>query len=108
MVLPLLPAAQAEGIGNKELYEKLKAINYTTEVYDSPEAKLETMTKVIENEGSASITKEYERTTSFLIGSIVDVEQSEESRERYFMFGDGSIVYVKAEADFKTAFSHLS
>lgn len=65
-------------------------------------------TKVIENEGSASITKEYERTTSFLIGSVVDSAQSEESRERYFMFGDGSIVYVKAEADFKTAFTHLS
>ena len=29
MVLPLLPAAQAEGLGNKELYEKLKAINPT-------------------------------------------------------------------------------
>ena len=59
MVLPLLPAAQAEGIGNKELYEKLKAINYTTEVYDSPEAKLETMTKVIENERYALYIQEY-------------------------------------------------
>ncbi len=63
--------------------------------------------KTIENEGSASITKEYERTTAFLIGHVVDEEQSEESRERYFMFGDGSVVYVKAEADFKTAFKHL-
>ncbi|MBR5602173.1 MAG: hypothetical protein IKW24_06030, partial [Clostridia bacterium] len=59
MVLPLLPVAQAEGIGSKELYEKLKAINYTTEVYDSPEAKLETMTKVIENERYALYIQEY-------------------------------------------------
>lgn len=59
MVLPLLPVAQAEGIGNKELYEKLKAINYTTEVYDSPEAKLETMTKVIENERYALHIQEF-------------------------------------------------
>lgn len=64
-------------------------------------------TKTIENEGSASITKEYERITSFLIGYVIDEEQSEESMERYFMFGDGSVVYVKAETDFETAFKHL-
>jgi hypothetical protein len=64
-------------------------------------------TKTIENEGSASITKEYERTTTFLIGHIVDGEQSDESLERYYMFGDGSIVYVKAESDFEAAFKHL-
>ena len=64
-------------------------------------------TKTIENEGSASITKEYERTTAFLIGYVVDEEQSEESIERYFMFGDGSIVYVKTESEFKTAFNHV-
>ena len=64
-------------------------------------------TKTIENEGSASITKEYERTTTFLIGYVVDEEQSEESIERYFMFGDGSIVYVKTESEFKTAFKHV-
>ncbi len=51
MVLPLLVSfAQAETLGNKELYEELKAINYCTTVYDSPEAKLETMTKVLGNE----------------------------------------------------------
>ena len=60
MVLPLLGAVRAEEVlGNKETYEKLKAINYTTEVYDSPEAKLETMTKVIENEGYALYIQEY-------------------------------------------------
>lgn len=64
-------------------------------------------TKTIESEGSASITKDYEKTTAFLIGNVVDDEQSQESTERYFMFGDGSIVYIKAESDFKTVFTHL-
>ena len=64
-------------------------------------------TKTVESEGSASITKDYEKTTVFLIGNVVDDEQSQESIERYFMFGDGSIVYIKAESDFKTVFTHL-
>lgn len=65
-------------------------------------------TKTVESEDSASITKDYEKTTAFLIGNVVDDEQSQESKERYFMFGGGSIVYIKAESDFKTVFTHLS
>ncbi len=60
MVLPLLTAVQAESVlGDKELYEKLKNYSYTTAVFDSPEAKLETMTKVIENERYALHIQEY-------------------------------------------------
>ena len=60
MVLPLLTATYAESVlGDKELYEKLKNYSYTTAVFDSPEAKLETMTKVIENERYALHIQEY-------------------------------------------------
>ena len=60
MVLPLLATAgQAEGLGDKKLYDTLKNTNYTTTVYDSPEAKLETMTKVVENEGYALYIQEF-------------------------------------------------
>lgn len=54
----------------------------------------------ISNEGSATITKEYARTTAFLIGYRTDNELEEgESASRYFMFGDGSVVYVISEDD---------
>ena len=60
MVLPLLTAVQAESVlGNKETFDKLKAYSYTTSVFDSPEAKLETMTKVIENERYSLHIQEY-------------------------------------------------
>ncbi len=60
MVLPLLPAANAESVlGDKKLYEELKAYSYAKAVYDSPEAKLETMTKVVENERYALFIQEY-------------------------------------------------
>ena len=60
MVLPLLTAVQAESVlGNKDTYDKLKTYNYTTSVFDSPEDKLATMTKVIENERYALHIQEY-------------------------------------------------
>lgn len=42
--------------------------------------------------GSSVVTKEYEKTTVFLIGNAVSDE--DEEADRYFMFGDGQIVYV--------------
>ena len=65
-------------------------------------------TKTIENEGSASVTKEYERTTAFLIGNRVENDASEDSHDakRYFMFGDGSIVYTLPEESFSYALRH--
>ena len=60
MVFPLFTATvSAEGLGDKKKYEELKAISYTTQVYASPEEKLETMTLVVENEGYALYIQEY-------------------------------------------------
>ena len=59
MVLPLFPAAGAEGLGDSDLYAKLKEIKYTETVYDSPEAKLDTMTRVVENDNYALFIQEF-------------------------------------------------
>ncbi len=47
------------GLGDKDLYAKLKKIDYMNTVYATPEAKLETMTKVLENEGYTLYIQEY-------------------------------------------------
>ncbi|MBE6712091.1 MAG: hypothetical protein E7580_01080 [Ruminococcaceae bacterium] len=59
MVLPLMPPADATTFGNTEKYEKLKKIDYTTYVYDSPEDKLATMTLVTENDNYSLFVQEY-------------------------------------------------
>lgn len=55
----------------------------------------------IENEGSSTVTKEHERQTAFLIGSLTS-DSDESDAKRYFAFGGGSIVYVVHE----DAFAH--
>ncbi len=60
----------------------------------------------IEVEGSASVKKEYERNTAFLIGSPTDSEDENDVR-RYFAFGGGKIVYVVSEAEFKNVLGAL-
>ncbi len=60
MILPLFPVfAQAEGLGDKDLYAELKEVNYCKTVYDSPEAKLATMTKAVENDKFALFVQEF-------------------------------------------------
>ena len=54
----------------------------------------------IENEGSATIEKEHERQTAFLIGAPTD-EGEDTDIERYFMFGGGGIVYKVHEEHFE-------
>lgn len=63
-------------------------------------------TKTIENEGSAPVTKEYERTTAFLIGHKVEQTGDSDHAKRYFMFGDGSVVYTLDEHTFENTFKH--
>ncbi len=59
-VLSLVPAAaSAEKLGDKKLYDKLKEISYTSAIYASPEAKLETMTLAVENEKYALYIQEF-------------------------------------------------
>lgn len=60
MVFSLFPAASAESaLGSEKLYNELKNIDYHSTMYASPEAKLATMTKVVENEGYALFIQEY-------------------------------------------------
>ncbi len=59
LMAPVVYAESEETLGNKEKYEELKAINYHTYIYSSPEEKLATMTKVMENEGYAFYIQEY-------------------------------------------------
>lgn len=78
--------------------------------------------KTIENEGSAPVTKEYERTTAFLIGNTVNSEEGgadngdhgdsdhgdgDHGAKRYFMYGDGTVVYTVHEESFSAALKHL-
>lgn len=50
--------------------------------------------------GSSTVTKEYERTTAFLIGSRTDaVLEGDDGAKRFFMIGGGTVVYVLDEAD---------
>ncbi len=63
-------------------------------------------TEEIENEGSATVTKEYERQTAFLIGPPTD-EEDENAIKRYFAFGGGSIVYVVEESEFSSILEAL-
>ncbi len=59
-ILSLFPAAaSANPLGDKKRYEELKGIDYVKEVYSSPEEKLATMTKVMENEQYALYIQEY-------------------------------------------------
>ncbi|MBR3837067.1 MAG: hypothetical protein IKJ74_02885 [Clostridia bacterium] len=58
-VLSLFPAAKDNVLGDKKLLEELKAIDYLKTVYASPEEKLATMTKVVENDGYALYIQEY-------------------------------------------------
>ncbi|MBR4288109.1 MAG: hypothetical protein IKT50_01580 [Clostridia bacterium] len=56
---PVVSAEGADQLGDKEKYEALKAIDYRNYIYSSPEEKLATMTKVMENEGYAFFIQEY-------------------------------------------------
>ncbi len=47
------------GLGDPDKYAELKKINYLTTVYNTPEEKLATMTKVLENDGYALFIQEY-------------------------------------------------
>ncbi|MBQ4037860.1 MAG: hypothetical protein IJC84_07040 [Clostridia bacterium] len=59
-VLPVLGfTAGAEGLGDPTRFEELRAINYYKEVYGSPEAKLATMTRAVENEQFALYVQEF-------------------------------------------------
>ncbi len=58
MILPILPVSAAK-LGDKKLYDELKEIPYMSEVYSSPEEKLETMTLAAENEKYALYIQEY-------------------------------------------------
>lgn len=59
LMAPVVSAEGADTLGDKEKYEALKEINYHTYVYTSPEEKLASMTKVMENEGYAFFIQEY-------------------------------------------------
>jgi hypothetical protein len=78
--------------------------------------------KTIENEGSAPVTKEYERTSAFLIGYTINSEEGgtdngyhgdsdhgdgDHGAKRYFMYGDGMVVYTVHEEAFSAALKHL-
>lgn len=58
-VFSLFPAVSAEGLGNKKLYDELKALKYSTTIYKTPEEKLATMTKVVENENYTLFVQEF-------------------------------------------------
>ena len=60
----------------------------------------------IENEGSSTVTKEYELQTAFLIGSPTS-ESEDSDMKRYFAFGGGSIVYVMHEDAFAQTMSEI-
>lgn len=59
MMAPIAAAEGVETLGNKEKYEALKEIDYLTNVFATPEDKLATMTKVMENTGYAFYIQEY-------------------------------------------------
>lgn len=59
MLLPLFPSAETTQLGDKATYDKLKAIGYQSTKYYSPEDKLATMTKVIENTTYALYVQEF-------------------------------------------------
>lgn len=59
LMAPVVSAEDDVVLGDKENYEELKEINYLTYIYSSPEEKLATMTKVMENEGYAFFIQEY-------------------------------------------------
>ncbi|MBR5295275.1 MAG: hypothetical protein IKU24_01645, partial [Clostridia bacterium] len=59
MILPFIPAVKAEGLGDKELFAELKEVNYCKTVYASPEDKLATMTKAVENDRYALYIQEF-------------------------------------------------
>ncbi len=104
MVLSLFPAAASENaLGDKKLYETLKEIDYAKEVYNSPEEKLATMTKVMENDRYALHIQEFTAevcvvdkvTGQMLFTNPYDVSDTEASKSvKYEILSQINLTYT--------------
>jgi len=117
MLLCLFPAAtESVKLGDQATYDTLKAVKYLTQIYATPEAKLQTMTKALENDNYALYVQEFtaeicvvdKHTGQMLFSNPYDAAESKASNAiKYQILSQVIIGYYDDEGNYDSMESYF-